>query len=358
MIVYVGTTTGQGRAEGIGVFRMDGKSGALTHLQTLKAQNPSFVAVHPNGRSLYAVTRGSIGGADGAQPASFVEAFAVDPKERTLTPLNKQSSGGQSPAYVSVHPTGKAVFAANYASGHVASLPVREDGSLGEAASVILHEGRSVDARRQEGPHAHFIAPDPSGERVFSCDLGCDRVFAYRFDPERATLTPNEIPYAQVSSGAGPRHLAFHPNGALVFVINEMDSTLSSFAYDATRGALEIRDTRSTLPEGYAERTHTAQVVVHPNGRFVYGSNRGHDSIAIFGIDAKRGRVRPLGHESTQGRTPRNFNIDPTGTVLLAANQDTDTIVPFRIDGESGKLSATGNITETPAPVCIQFLPE
>ena len=356
MIVYVGTTTGQGRAEGIGVFRMDEGSGALTHLQTVKAQNPSFLAVHPNGTSLYAVTRGSIGGADGAQPASFVEAFAIDPKERTLTPLNKQPSGGQSPAYVSVHPTGKCVFAANYASGHVASLPVREDGSLGEAASVILHQGRSVDARRQEGPHAHFIAPDPSGERVFSCDLGCDGIFAYRVDPERATLTPNEIPYAQVSSGAGPRHLAFHPSGSLVFVINEMDSTLSSFAYDAARGAFEIRDTRSTVPDGYDERTHTAQVVVHPNGRFVYGSNRGHDSIAIFGIDAERGKLRPVGHESTQGRTPRNFNIDPSGTLLLAANQDTDTIVPFRIDGESGTLTATGKVTETPAPVCIQFL--
>ncbi|MGI8423277.1 MAG: lactonase family protein [Chloroflexota bacterium] len=358
MIVYVGTTTGAGKAEGIGVFRMDESTGGLTHIQTVPAQNPSFVALHPDGKSLYAVTRGSVGGADGAQPASFVEAFGIDPKEHTLTALNKQSSGGQSPAYVSVHPTGKCVFAANYGSGHVASLPVRQDGSIGEASSIILHEGRSVDARRQEGPHAHFIAPDPSGERVFACDLGCDRVFVYRVDAARATLTPNEVPYAQVSSAAGPRHLAFHPSGKYVFVINEMDSTLSSFAYDASRGAMEIRDTRTTLPEHFTGRSHTAQVVVHPNGKFVYGSNRGHDSIAIFGIDEERGKLRPMGDESTQGKTPRNFNIDPSGTLLLAANQDSNTIVPFRIDGATGKLESTGAVTETPAPVCIQFAAE
>ncbi|HEU5314791.1 MAG TPA: lactonase family protein, partial [Chloroflexota bacterium] len=315
MIVYVGTTTGQGRAEGIGVFRMDDGTGALTHLQTVQAANPTFLWIHPSGRYLYAATRGSVGGADGDTPRSFIEAFAIDPSQKTLTAINRQSSGGQSPAYVSVHPTGRCVFAANYTSGHVASLPVKADGSLGEAATVILHEGRSVDARRQEGPHAHFIQADPTGERVFACDLGCDKVFIYRVDPDKATLTPNEVPYGQLSSGAGPRHLSFHPNGRLIFVINEMDSTLSSFAYDASRGAMEIHDTRSTVPEGYAERTHTAQVVTHPNGRFVYGSNRGHDSIAIFGIDQERGKLTPLGHEPTQGKVPRNFNIDPTGTL-------------------------------------------
>ena len=358
MIVYVGTSTGQGRAEGFGVFRMDEKTGALTHLQTVKASNPTFLAVHPNGKYLYAATRGSVGGADGTQPQSFIEAYAIDPKDKTLSFINKQSSGGQSPAYVSVHPSGKCAFAANYASGHVAALPIKEDGSLGEAGSVIHHEGGSVDARRQEGAHAHFILSDPTGERVFACDLGCDKVFVYRVDPEKAKLEPNDPPYAQVSSGAGPRHLSFHPNGKLIFVINEMDSTLSSFAYDASRGAMEIRDTCSTVPDTFTGTTHTAQVVTHPNGKFVYGSNRGHDSIAIFGIDQARGRLTPLGHESTQGKVPRNFNIDPSGTLLLAANQDGHTIVPFRIDGASGKLTATGHVTETPSPVCIQFLPE
>jgi 6-phosphogluconolactonase len=358
MYVYVGTTTGEGRAEGFGVFRMDDATGGLTHLQTVKAANPTFLWVHPNGKYLYVATRGSVGGGDANAPRSFIEAFAIDRSKGTVTAINRQPSGGESPAYVSVHPSGKCVFAANYASGHVASLPIKTDGSLGEAVTVIHHEGRSVDARRQEGAHAHFIQADPTGERVFSCDLGCDKVFIYRADAEKATLTPNEVPHAQVSSGAGPRHLSFHPNGTLIFVINEMDSTLSSFAYDAARGAMEIRDTRSTLPDGYAERTHTAQVVTHPNGKFVYGSNRGHDSIAIFGIDQERGKLAPLGHESTQGKVPRNFNIDPSGRLLLAANQDTHTIVPFRIDGETGKLSPTGHITSTPSPVCIQFLAE
>jgi 6-phosphogluconolactonase len=358
MFVYVGAVTGQNRAEGFSVFRMDDATGGLTHLQTVKASNPTFLGLHPSGKYLYAATRGGVGGPDGDQPRSFIEAYAIDAKTKTVSQLNRQPSGGQSPAYVSVHPSGKCVFAANYASGHVAALPVLADGSVGEPSSVILHDGRSVDPRRQDGPHAHFISADPSGERVFACDLGCDRVFVYRVDAEKAKLEPNDPPYAQVSSAAGPRHLSFHPNGKLIFVINEMDSTLSSFAYDAARGALEIRDTRSTVPDGYAERTHTAQVVTHPNGKFVYGSNRGHDSIAIFGINQESGKLTPLGHESTQGKVPRNFNIDPTGTLLLAANQDSDTIVPFRIDGETGKLTATGRVTKTPAPVCIQYLTE
>ena len=353
MIVYVGTNTGESKAQGIGVFAMDEASGALSHLQTVEAENPTFLCVHPSGKYLYAATRGRAGG---EHVRSFIEAFAIDATSKRLTPLNRQGSGGQSPAHVSVHPRGTVVFAANFGSGHVASLPVRDDGSLGEAASVILHEGGSVGARRQEGPHAHFIHADPSGGRALACDLGCDRVFVYRVDPERATLIPNEVPYAQLSSGAGPRHLAFHPKGHLVFVINQLDSTLSSFAYDGERGALEIRDTHSTIPDGYAAENNTAQVVAHPNGKFVYGSNRGHDSIALFGIDEERGKLRPLGHESTQGRSPRNFNLDPTGRLLLAANELSHTIVPFRVDGETGKLTATGAITETRAPTCIQFL--
>src|SRR5688500_4748679 len=213
MIVYVGTNTGPGKAEGIGVFRMVERRGALSHLQSVRAENPTFLAVHPNGKYLYAATRAR---ADGEHVRSLIEAFAIDPTARTLSLLNRQPSGGQSPAYVSVHPSGKCVFAANYGSGHVASLPVNADGSLGEAASVILHEGSSVDERRQQGPHAHFIAADPSGERVFACDLGCDKVFVYRVDPDAATLTPNDPPHAQLSSGAGPRHLAFHPKGRLL----------------------------------------------------------------------------------------------------------------------------------------------
>ena len=355
MIVYVGTNTGEGKAEGIGVFRMDGETGSLSHLQTVVAHNPTFLSVHPSGKYLYAATRRR-SGRDHVR--SHIEAFAIDPVEKTLSPLNEQPSGGQSPAYVSVHPSGRCVFAANFGSGHVAALPVLPDGSLGAAASVILHAGGSADARPQPGPHAHFIASDPSGERVFACDLGCDRVFVYEIDAPAARLTPNELPYAQVSSGAGPRHLAFHPSGALIFVINQMDSTLSCFGYERARGALTIRDTRSTLPDGFTERNDTAQVVAHPNGKFVYGSNRGHDSIAIFEIDEERGKLTPLGHEPTRGKSPRNFNIDHAGRLLLAATENSNSIVAFQIDGETGRLTATGKITETPSPTCIQFLAE
>jgi 6-phosphogluconolactonase len=289
---------------------------------------------------------------------SFIEAFAIDAATKTLTRINRQTSGGESPAHLSVHQSGRCVFAANYVSGHVATLPVKGDGSLGKPSSVTLHAGSSVDPRRQTGPHAHFIHADPSGERVFACDLGCDRVFIYRVDPGTGHLTPNEVPYAQLSSGAGPRHLSFHPGGTLVFVINELDSTLSSFTYDAERGAMQICDTRSTVPDGFAERTHTAQVLTHPNGRFVYGSNRGHDSIAIFEIDQERGKLTPLGHEPALGKSPRNFNLDPSGRLMLVANENSHAIVPFHIDGETGKLTPTGHPTETPAPTCIQFLAE
>jgi 6-phosphogluconolactonase len=368
MIVYVGAQTGPGKGEGISVFRLDEESGALTHLQTVPAENPTFVALHPSGKYLYAATRtmGSAG-PDGGPPRSSVEAYAIDPGSHTLTFLNRQPSGGGSPAHVSVHPSGKAVYAANYGSGHVASLPLGEDGRLAEPKFVIRHEGYGgfaapgPVARRQEGPHAHFITPDPTGERVLSCDLGCDRVFVYRADPEAGTLTPNDPPYAQVSSGAGPRHLYFHPSGRFVFVNNEIDCTLSAFAYEPDRGALRVVDTRSTLPEDVSIESvgnSTAQTVVHPNGRFVYVSNRGHDSIAIFGIDQERGKLTPLGHESTQGKTPRNFNIDPSGRLLLAANQDSGTIVSFAIDGESGSLSPLGQVAQSAGAVCVVFAAE
>jgi 6-phosphogluconolactonase len=190
---------------------------------------------------------------------------------------------------------------------------------------------------------------------VLSCDLGVDKIFVYRLDREAGRLVPNDVPYGQVSSGAGPRHIAFHPNGRFAFVNNEIDSTLSAFAYDAERGTLRSVDTASTLPPDFAGNNSTAQVLVHPNGRFAYVSNRGHDSIAIFAVNQETGKLRPLGHEPTQGKTPRNFNLDPSGSLLLAANQGSDTIVSFRVDAESGRLAATGQVVQTPAPVCVLF---
>jgi 6-phosphogluconolactonase len=355
MIVYVGAYTGPGKAQGISVFRLDAAAGALSHLQTVEGvDNPSFLALDPQQRFLYAANEaGGAGG--GPAPEGAVSAFAVDAQDGTLTPLNRQPSGGVSPCYVHVEPEGRYLLVANYTSGHVAVFPRRPDGSLDPASHVVHHEGLGPTPRRQAGAHAHSITTDPAGRLVLSCDLGVDKIFVYRLDREAGRLVPNDVPYGQASSGAGPRHVAFHPNGRFAFVNNEIDSTLSAFAYDAERGTLRIVDTASTLPSDFAGNNSTAQVLVHPNGRFAYVSNRGHDSIAIFAVNPETGKLRALGHEPTQGKTPRNFNLDPSGVLLLAANQGSDTIVSFRVDAQSGQLTATGQVTQTPAPVAVLF---
>jgi 6-phosphogluconolactonase len=351
-LVYVGAYTGAGKAEGIGVFRLDPQSGALDPLQTVGGLNsPTFLALHPTRPLLYSVERQV--DEPGLQTGA-VTGFAVDPAGGRLTRLNRQPSGGASPCYVSVHPSGRYVFAANYASGHVASYAVAADGSVGPPISVVHHQGSGPNPQRQEGPHAHSIVPDPGGTFVLSCDLGIDRVLIYRLSAEGALL-PNDPPAGVANGGSGPRHLAFHPSRRFVYVVNEIDSTVTAYAYDGGAGRLDAIQTVSTLPPGYAGTSHTAQIIVHPSGRFVYASNRGHDSIAVFAVDEASGLLSARGQTSTGGRTPRNFNVHPGGGLLLAANQDGDTIVPFRIDPESGALTPTGRVTATPAPVCVVF---
>lgn len=350
MFVYVGTYTGPGKAEGIYVFRMDERNGTLAPVQTVSGvDSPSFLTLHPNRRTLYAVNEsGDAGGG--------VSAFSVESGSGRLAPLGKQSSHGTSPCYVSVDPTGRCALVANYGNGIVSVFPLQPDGSLGQASHVVQHVGSSTN-RRQAGPHAHSIVIDPSGQFVLSADLGCDRVFVYRLDAGAGKLSPHDIPYAQVSSGAGPRHIAFHPNQRLAFVNNEIDSSVTSFTWDAERGVLSVNDTRSTLPEDFTGNNSTAQVTVHPNGAFVYVSNRGHDSIAVFSVDRERGKLTPLGHVSSGGKTPRNFNLDPSGTFLHAANQNSGNIVTFRVDPASGLPSPAGHTTAVPAPVCVLFAP-
>jgi 6-phosphogluconolactonase len=353
LYVYVGAYTGPGRAEGISVFQMNGSTGALAHVQTLAGiENPSFLALHPQRPYLYAVNE--VASYQG-QPGGAVSAFGVDTATGRLSLLNQQASHGTLPCHLSLDPSGAFVLVANYGSGSLAVLPVQEDGRLGPATDVVQHAGRGPHPRRQEGPHAHFITPDPAGAFILACDLGIDRIMIYRLDHAQGKLVANEIPYGQVSSGAGPRHLAFHPSGRYAYVINELDSTVSAFAYDGARGALQVIQTVSTLPPDFHGANTCAHVLVHGGGRFLYGSNRGHDSIAIFAIDQDTGRLSPVGHEPTRGRTPRNFNVDPSGAFLLAANQNSNSIVTFRIDPVSGRLAAAGPVTESPAPVCIQF---
>jgi 6-phosphogluconolactonase len=356
MNVYVGTFSTADQPSGIAVYTLDQATGALTHVQSLGGLNsPSFIALHPSRPVLVAVERQWTAD-DGSQGA--VSSFAVDERDGTLRPVSRVSSRGVSPCYVSIHPSGSHAFAAHYVSGHVAAFPLGPQGTLGEASGVVQHAGKGPDPRRQEGPHAHSVIPDPAGRYVLSCDLGVDKVFVYRFSPDgpaAGQLIPNEVPYGQVQSGAGPRHIAFHPTAPYVYVINEIGNTICAFAYDPGRGTLTHVQTIATLPEDFATPSHTAQIIVHPSGRFLYGSNRGHDSLAVFAIDQASGKLTARGHTSSLGKTPRNFNVDPTGTYLLAANQASDTIVTFRIDPDTGALSPAGHVTDLAKPSCIVF---
>ena len=352
--VYVGTYTWK-ESKGIYVLELDLATGKLSAPElAAEATNPTFLAVHPSQRFLYAV--GEIGSFKG-RPSGSVSAFAIAPETGKLKPLNQQPSGGGGPCHVTVDKEGKNLLVANYGGGSVAVLPIAADGSLREPSCVIQHKGTGPDKSRQEGPHAHSINLDPAGRFAFAADLGLDKLLVYSFDPAKGTLTPNDPPAASVAPAAGPRHFAFHPTGRFAYVINEMAATVTAFAYDPERGALKELQTVPTMPADFTERRSTAEVVVHPSGKFLYGSNRGHDSIAIFGIDAETGKLTPAGHQSTLGKEPRNFAVDPTGAWLLAANQNSNSVVVFRIDPATGALTPTGVKADIPAPVCVRFVP-
>jgi 6-phosphogluconolactonase len=354
MLVYVGTYTG-GESKGIYIFRMDGATGMLTPAGFgPETSNPSFLAIHPNHRFLYAVNE--VDNFNGTK-AGGVTAFSIEPKSGALALLNQQSSRGTGPCYIATDREGKNVLVANYGGGSVAVLPVGADGRLGEATAFVQHQGSSADRSRQEGPHAHSINLDAANRYAFAADLGLDKILVYRFDPARGSLAPNDPPFASVAPKSGPRHFAFHPNGRYAYVINEMASTVTAFSYDARHGALKDLQTLSTLPQGFSGNNSTAEVRVSPDGHFLYGSNRGHNSIAIFAINPESGTLTPAGHVSSGGKTPRNFSIDPSGTFLLAAHQDSDTIVVFRIDPQTGGLTPTGQTLSVPKPVCVKFMP-
>lgn len=354
LFLYIGTYT-YGKSEGIYVYRMDLSSGALKFVSVAKGvANPSFLALDPTNRYLYSVSEVSrpAGKAGGA-----LSAFRRDPQTGEMTFLNQQPSGGDGPCHLIVDRKGRSVFVAHYAAGCVSVLPIREDGRLGEPTDVVRHEGSSINRQRQEAPHPHSVNLDPANRFLFVPDLGLDKIMIYRVDFTQGKLKPNEEPWAPVKAGAGPRHFDFHPNGKYAYVINELDSTFTAFAYDSERGTLKEIETVSTLPENFTGTNTCADVHVAPSGKFLYGSNRGHDSIVIFAINEGTGKLKYVAHEPTQGKTPRNFGIVPTGNFLLAANQNSDTVVTFRIDPTTGKLSPTGDITRVPMPVCLKMVP-
>ena len=349
-LAYFGSYT-RGDSEGIQVYRFDAGSGKMTPLGlAAKITNPSFVAIHPNHRYLYAVT-------EAGQGKGAVSAFEIDKESGKLKPLNQVSSQGAGPCHLNVDATGKMLAVANYGGGSTSSFPINEDGSLGEAASVMKHEGSSIDEKRQKKPYGHSVNFSPDNRFLITADLGADKLFIHKINPETATLEPNDPPSVSVKAGGGPRHFTFHPSGRYAYVINEMGNTITAFNYDAQRGALEEMQMISTLPAGYAQVTHTAEIRVHPSGKFIYGSNRGHDSIAVFAVDESTGKLTLIEIVPTGGETPRNFNIDPTGKYLLAENQSSDSVVVFKIDQITGQLTPTGDVIATPAPVCLRFVP-
>ncbi len=353
--VYVGTYTRGTKSEGVYRMDLDAATGKLTAPAVAgKTVNPSFLALHPSGKYLYAC--GEIDDFEGkGKRTGALNAFALDDKG-DLTFLNAQSSEGAGPCHVVVDKAGKHAFCANYGGGTAAVLPIGGDGKLGKATDVVRHKGSSVNKRRQEAAHAHSINLDPANRFAFVADLGLDKVMIYRFDAESGKLTPNDPPFVALAPGAGPRHFAFHPNGKFAYVINELGSTLTALSYDAKTGKLEELQTVSTLPEGGHKSNGTAEVVVHPSGKFVYGSNRGHDSIAIFQVDETTGKLTPAGHQGKGVKVPRNFAIDPTGTWCLVANQGAGTVLVFRVDPKTGALEPTGYKVDIPAPVCVRFL--
>ena len=351
--VYVGTYT-DGTSRGIYRLTFDTATGTMSEpVLAVETKNPSFLALHPNGRFLYAV--GEISSFEG-QKTGAVSAFVIDPKTGDLALLNQKSSEGTGPCHLVVDKTGRNVLVANYGGGTVAVLPIETDGRLTLASSVRVHEGSGPNKGRQEKPHAHGIYLDAAERFAFSPDLGADRVFAYRFDAAKGTLEPHGA--APLDPGAGPRHLAFHPSGKYLYTINELLSTVSAFAYDAAKGALAPLQTVSALPAGFSGTSWTAEVEVSRDGRFVYGSNRGDDSLAVFRVDAATGRLTPAGHAPVGGKNPRHFTIDPTGRFILAGHQGSGTIAVLRLDLATGLPALVGSPVKVDKPVCLLPVPK
>jgi 6-phosphogluconolactonase len=353
-IVYVGTYTGP-KSEGIYAFRFDNNSGAVEPLGLVaKTVNPTFLALHPGGKFLYAANEV---GKWGEKPGGFVTAFSIDAKTGKLAELNQQSAVGDGPCHLVVDDMGRNVLVANYGGGSVAALPLNDDGSLKPHSAFVQHTGSSVNPGRQKEPHAHSVNLTPDNRYAVVADLGTDKLHIYDFDAGSGSLKAHPSLDVTLPPGSGPRHFAFSPDGRRAYVINELLQTLTSLTYDPDSGKLAIVDAISTLPGAKpVPGNSTAEVRVHPNGKFIYGSNRGHDSIVVFAVDAQ-GKLKVVEHEPTQGKTPRNFNLDPSGRFLWAGNQGTGTITLFRVDAATGELTPTGQKLEAGSPVCIRFQP-
>lgn len=356
--LYIGTYTAQSRlgqhSQGIYRLGLDARTGELTHQGvTPGIANPTWLTWRPNGRVLYAASEVR---EHGQRSGGAAVAYARDATTGALTRLNDTLTHGAGPCHLNAHPSGRLLFVANYASGSLTVIPLREDGSLEPASQLIQHTGMTGPvADRQEGPHAHCVALDPTGQYVLAADLGLDQILVYRIDLAGQRLTPADPPAIALRPAAGPRHIAFHPNGRWLYVTGELDSTLTVLAWNAAQGRLEHVQVIGALPEGWAGINYPAEVTVSPAGRFVYMSNRGHDSIACFAADPATGRLTTAGHTPTQGSFPRHFALDPTGAFMVVANQNSDNVVSYRVDADTGALTPTGHAVAVPMPVCVRF---
>jgi 6-phosphogluconolactonase len=364
MRVYIGTYTDpilfgtgevfQGKGQGIYCYDLDPSTGKLTHTGTTAGvTNPSYLALDPAQRCLYAVNE--LKTFENA-PTGTLSAFSVDSATGKLTFLNKRPTSGTDPCHVTLSKNGRLVFVANFMSGSVSVFPVANDGSLEQASEFIQHVGSSVDPERQKGPRAHSTVLDSASRFALVTDLGLDKVMVYRIDAERGKLAANSHPWAAARPGAGPRHVAFHPNGRYLYLINELNCTIVAFSFHPVSGEMKELQIVPTLPDGYHGPNSCADLQLTPSGRWLYGSNRGHDSIVIYGIDQETGKLSYVGHEPTRGKNPRSFAIDPTGAFLLAANQSSDNLVAFRINEKNGRLDATGENVNVPTPVCVKVI--
>jgi 6-phosphogluconolactonase len=351
-LMYIGTYT-KGKSKGIYAYRFNPSTGQTTPLGlAVESANPSFLAVHPNRRVLYAVNEV----ADYEGHNGYISSYSINKKTGRLTFLNKVSSGGAEPCHVAVDKTGKWLAVANYTGGSISIFPINENGSLGKASAFVQHAGSSVDARRQKGPHAHSVDFYPDNRFLLVSDLGLDKVLIYRFDNAKGTLSANNPPAVKINPGSGPRHLTFHTNGKWVYMLNEMKSTVTAFSYNAEQGSLQEIQTLSSMPPRYSGRSIGAEIAIHGDGKFLYCSNRGHDSITVFSINESKGTLTPVERISTQGKTPRHFAIDPAGIYLFAANQDSGNIAMFLINRKTGMLIPTGISLEVSMPVCMVFV--
>jgi 6-phosphogluconolactonase len=357
-LVYVGTYTNKTASKGIYVYNFDPGTGKLTSLGVAaESEDPSFLVVHPSGKYLYAVNEIDHFGEKKSGAAS---AFSIDQKTGKLTLLNQAATRGAGPCHISLDKSGKFALVANYDGGSVATFPVHPDGTLGEAADFVEHRGSGADKERQTAPHAHWIGTSPDNRFALAADLGLDEILIYRFNATKGTLAPNDPAFVKLNPGSGPRHLAFHPSGKFVYLLTEMEDSVTAFAYKASNGSLSPLQTVSaltTLRKDFKGPKEAAEIVVHPSGKFLYASNRaGIDTISAFSINPAKGTLQLKNEYPTMGKTPRNFAIDPTGKFLLAANQESNTIVILRIDAITGALTPIGDPVEVPAPVCIVFV--